>query len=237
MPAANKRSGPLGENWFLGGYTPGQVGKFAAETFTPYGDIQTGKDAYNAYQQGEYLKALANAGMIGLGYTPLGLVARPAGRLAKRVLRDKDMLAPALTDKDYAKLVARETLMGKGPLAGKSVGALSMDELAAKRAEIMKQATEDYGERMGVTVHSTNFAGPLGINNFRWKKPNIPGKSNEPGIFTHSPLDPTEYGQRKFAVLYKDKPGNFVAGKQDTESGFSEIFIPERAVEDIFEID
>ena len=61
-----------------------KLGKFAAETFTPYGDIQTGKDAYNAYQQGEYLKALANAGLIGLGYTPFGLVARPVGRLAKR---------------------------------------------------------------------------------------------------------------------------------------------------------
>jgi len=100
-----------------------KLGKFAAETFTPYGDIQTGKDAYNAYQQGEYLKALANAGLIGLGYTPFGLVARPAGRLTKRVLRDKDMLVPALTDKDYAQLVARETLMGKAPLAGKSAGA------------------------------------------------------------------------------------------------------------------
>jgi len=61
-----------------------KLGKFAAETFTPYGDIQTGKDAYNAYQQGEYLKALANVGLIGLGYTPFGLVARPVGRLAKR---------------------------------------------------------------------------------------------------------------------------------------------------------
>jgi len=100
-----------------------KLGKFAAETFTPYGDIQTGKDAYNAYQQGEYLKALANAGLIGLGYTPFGMVARPVGRLGKRVLRDKDMLVPALTDKDYAQLVARETLMGKAPLVGKSAGA------------------------------------------------------------------------------------------------------------------
>ena len=188
----------------------------------------------SALREGDYKTAGLNAALLGAEVLPIGKLAGP---LVKRVLRDKDMLIPALTDKDYAQLVARETLMGKGPLAGKSVGALSMDELAAKRAEIMKQATEDYGERMGVTVHSTNFAGPLGINNFRWRKPNIPGKSNEPGIFTHSPLDPTEYGQRKFAVLYKAKPGNFVAGKQDTESGFSEIFIPERAVEDIFEID
>jgi len=110
-----------------------KLGKFAAETFTPYGDIQTGKDAYNAYQQGEYLKALANAGLLGLGYTPFGMMARPVGRLGKRVLRDKDMLVPALTDKDYAQLVARETLMGKAPLAGKSAGAATA--LTKKRYE------------------------------------------------------------------------------------------------------
>jgi len=74
-----------------------KLGKFAAETFTPYGDIQTGKDAYNAYQQGEYLKALANAGLIGLGYTPFGLVARPVGRLGKRALN-------AAVDPDYRSL-------------------------------------------------------------------------------------------------------------------------------------
>ena len=71
-----------------------KLGKFAAETFTPYGDIQTGKDAYNAYQQGEYLKALANAGLLGLGYTPFGMVARPVGRLGKRALN-------AAVDPDY----------------------------------------------------------------------------------------------------------------------------------------
>jgi hypothetical protein len=90
---------------------------------------------------------------------------------------------------------------------------------------------------MGATIHSTNYAGPLDVNNFRYRASSIPGKGNEPGVFTHSPTDPTDYGKRKFAVLYKDKPGNYVAGKQDTESDFSEIFIPERAVEDIFEID
>ena len=107
---------------------------------------------------------------------------------------------------------------------------------AERRAKEMKQATEDYGERMGAMIHSTNYAGPLDVNNFRYRAPNIAGKSNEKGIYTHSPSDPTNYGKRKFAVLYKDKPGNSVAGKQDTESNFSEVFIPERAVEDIFEI-
>jgi hypothetical protein len=211
--------------------------QFMLETFTPYGDVQTAKDASKAFQEGRYLDAAGNAALIAAGYTPLGPLARPAGRLAKRVARDKDMIIPALTDKDYAGMVTRETLLGKDPLAGKSVGAMSIDDLVAKRAEIMKQATEDYGERMGATIHSTNYAGPLDVNNFRYKRPNIPGKSNEFGIFTHSPMDPTDYGKRKFAVLYKDKPGNYVAGKQDTESDFSEIFIPERAVEDIFEID
>jgi len=211
--------------------------QFMLETFTPYGDVQTAKDASKAFQEGRYLDAAGNAALIAAGYTPLGPLARPAGRLAKRVARDKDMIIPALTDKDYAGMVARETIMGRGPLAGKSVGSMSIDDLVAKRAEIMKQATEDYGERMGATIHSTNYAGPLDVNNFRYRKPNIPGKSNEPGIFTHSPTDPTDYGKRKFAVLYKDKPGNYVASKQDTESDFSEIFIPERAVEDIFEID
>lgn len=215
------------------------AGKTVLETFTPLGDVQTAKDTYNAYKQGNMKEAAGNAALLALGYTPFGPLARPAGRLAKRVARDKDMLVPAMTDKDYAGLVARETIMGKGPLAPKSAGAASNDLelLNEKRKKIMKEANEDYGERMGVTIHSTNYAGPLNVSNFRYKKPNIPGKSNEYGIFTHSPLDPSDYGRRKFAVLYKDKPGNYVAGKQDTESDFSEIFIPERAVEDIFEIE
>ncbi len=95
----------------------------ALETFTPLGDVQTAKDASKAFQEGRYLDAAGNAALIGLGYTPLGPLARPAGRLAKRVARDKDMLVPALTDKDYASMVTRETLMGKAPLSGKSVGA------------------------------------------------------------------------------------------------------------------
>jgi len=211
------------------------------ETFTPLGDVQTAKDASKAFQEGRYLDAAGNAALIAAGYTPLGPLARPAGRLAKRVIKDSDMLIPALTDKDYASIVARETIMGKAPLSGKSVGAAaykgSLEDLARARKEIMDEAIEDYGERMGVTIHSTNYAGPLDINNFRFRKPNVPGKGNEPGVFTHSPLDPSDYGRRKFAVLYKDKPGNYIAGKQDTESDFSEIFIPQRAVEDIFEIE
>jgi len=99
------------------------AGKFLAETFTPYGDVQTAQDANKAFQEGRYLDAAGNAALIAAGYTPLGPLARPAGRLAKRAMRDKDMLLPALTDKDYAGLVARETIMGRGPLAGKSVGA------------------------------------------------------------------------------------------------------------------
>jgi len=92
-----------------------KLGKFVAETFTPYGDIQTGKDAYNAYQQGEYLKALANAGLLGLGYTPFGMMARPLGRLAKRTLIEpgkiglKPFQKPDLTPR-------------------KSVGAMAIDE-------------------------------------------------------------------------------------------------------------
>ena len=97
--------------------------KTMLETFTPYGDVQTAKDANRAFQEGRYLDAAGNAALIAAGYTPLGPLARPAGRLAKRAMRDKDMLLPALTDKDYAGMVARETIMGKAPLAGKSVGA------------------------------------------------------------------------------------------------------------------
>lgn len=99
------------------------------ETFTPLGDVQTAKDASKAFQEGRYLDAAGNAALIAAGYTPLGPLARPAGRLAKRAMRDKDMLLPALTDKDYAGMVARETIMGKGPLAGKSVGAATADTM------------------------------------------------------------------------------------------------------------
>jgi hypothetical protein len=106
-----------------------KASKVALETFTPLGDIQTAKDAYAAYQRGDIGEAALNSALIALGYTPLGPLARPAGRLAKRVARDKDMLIPALTDKDYADLVARETIMGKGPLAGKSVGAATADTM------------------------------------------------------------------------------------------------------------
>ena len=210
-----------------------------AEATTPLGDVQTGIDAKTAYDEGRYLDAAGNAAMIGLGYTPLGPLARPLGRLAKRVNRDKDMLIPALKDKDYRELVKRETIMGKAPLAPKSIGSASNDplkELTERRAKEMKQATKDYGERMGAMIHSTDYDGPLDVNNFEFRAPNIAGKSNELGIFTHSPTDPTNYGRRKFAVLYKDKPGNYVAGKQDTESGVSEVFIPKRAVEDIYEL-
>jgi len=98
------------------------------ETFTPLGDVQTAKDASKAFQEGRYLDAAGNAALIAAGYTPLGPLARPAGRMAKRIARDKDMLLPALTDKDYAGLVARETIMGKAPLSGKSVGAKVIDK-------------------------------------------------------------------------------------------------------------
>ncbi|MDC3283341.1 hypothetical protein OAV41_02075 [Planctomycetota bacterium] len=122
--------------------------KEAAEMFTPLGDVQTAKDASKAFQEGRYLDAAGNAALIAAGYTPLGPLARPAGRLAKRVVRDKDMLLPALTDKDYAGLVARETIMGKGPLAGKSVGAATaktktekdlIDGLSPMEIEFQKQ--------------------------------------------------------------------------------------------------
>jgi len=103
--------------------------QFMLETFTPYGDVQTAKDASKAFQEGRYLDAAGNAALIAAGYTPLGPLARPVGRLAKRVARDKDMIIPALTDKDYAGMVARETIMGRGPLAGKSVGAATADTM------------------------------------------------------------------------------------------------------------
>ena len=164
---------------------------------TPIGDAI---DLYKSLKEGDMMQAAIAAGMMGIGATPAGPLAKGA-KLAKKAIPN-DLLA-----------------------------------LNEKRKKIMKEANEDYGERMGVTIHSTNYAGPLHVGNFKFRKPNIPGKGNEPGIFTHSPLDPSDYGKRKFAVLYKDKPGNYVAGKQDTESDFSEIFIPERAVEDIFEID
>jgi len=105
-----------------------KAGKTALETFTPLGDVKTAQEAYAAYQRGDIGEAALNSALIALGYTPLGPLARPLGRLGKRVIRDKDMLLPALTDKDYAGLVARETIMGKGPLAGKSVGARVVDK-------------------------------------------------------------------------------------------------------------
>lgn len=100
-----------------------KAGKAALETFTPLGDVKTVKDAYAAYQRGDIGEAALNSALIALGYTPFGPLARPASRLVKRVVKDSDMLIPALTDKDYASIVARETLMGKAPLSGKSVGA------------------------------------------------------------------------------------------------------------------
>ena len=120
-----------------------KLGMTALETFTPYGDIQTGKDAYNAYQQGEYLKALANAGLIGLGYTPFGMIARPVGRLGKRALN-------AATDPDYrsvgdvlgnpASMPAKDLSSAAAPL---SKAAQELSE-AAKIAGLMKANRDRY---------------------------------------------------------------------------------------------
>jgi len=113
-----------------------KLGKFAAETFTPYGDIQTGKDAYNAYQQGEYLKALANAGLIGLGYTPFGLVARPVGRLGKRALN-------AVVDPDYRSL--GDILGNPASMPYRGVGAdVGPLSEAAQIARLMKANRDKY---------------------------------------------------------------------------------------------
>ncbi len=106
-----------------------QAGMVALETFTPYGDFQTAQDAYAAYEKGDIGEAALNSALLLLGYTPFAPLARPAGRLAKRIYRDKDLLVPALTDKDYADIVARETILGRGPLAGKSVGAATADTM------------------------------------------------------------------------------------------------------------
>jgi len=78
----------------------------------------------SALEEGDYKKAGLNVGLLGLEALPVGKALSKVGApLANRVLRDKDMLVPALTDKDYTKLFINETLMGKAPLAGKSAGA------------------------------------------------------------------------------------------------------------------
>ena len=194
-----------------------------AEATTPLGDVQTAKDAKTAYDEGRYLDAAGNAAIIAAGYTPLG----PLAKLMKGANKIPESRVLANTVKRKPSPV----MVRKGPLAVDP-----LQSLAERRAKEMNQATKDYGERMGAMIHSTDYAGPLDVNNFNYRSPNIAGKSNELGIFTHSPTDPTNYGKRKFAVLYKDKPGNYVAGKQDTESGVSEVFIPKRAVEDIYEL-
>jgi len=124
--------------------------KEAAEMFTPLGDVQTAKDAYAAYQRGDIGEAALNSALLALGYTPLGPLARPEGRLAKRVARDKDMLLPALTDKDYAGLVARETIMGKGPLAPKSAGA------AGRFTDEYYEALQEAQPGRQFFIHGTN---------------------------------------------------------------------------------
>ena len=52
-----------------------------AEATTPLGDVQTARDAKKAYDEGRYLDALGNAGMIAAGYTPLAPLAKGAKAL------------------------------------------------------------------------------------------------------------------------------------------------------------
>ena len=113
--------------------TPEDI-KFMLETFTPYGDVQTAKDASTAFQEGRYLDAAGNAALIGLGYTPLGPLARPAGRLIKNRNRLKGALhsemrnSPAYRKAELADYL--DIARGKqGPLAPKSVGAATADTM------------------------------------------------------------------------------------------------------------
>tara|TARA_X000000368_G_scaffold412819_1_gene399806 strand:+ start:1429 stop:2517 length:1089 start_codon:yes stop_codon:yes gene_type:complete len=83
----------------------------------------------SALEEGDYKKAGLNVGLLGLEALPVGKALSKVGApLANRVLRDKDMLIPALTDKDYTKLLINETLMGKAPLAGKAAGSAPLSE-------------------------------------------------------------------------------------------------------------
>jgi|TARA_R100000084_G_C4601134_1_gene123285 hypothetical protein len=211
-----------------------KLGKFAAETFTPYGDIQTGKDAYNAYQQGEYLKALANAGLIGLGYTPFGLVARPIGRLGKRALN-------AAVDPDYRSLGDILGNPASMPYrgVGADVGPLSNPEIR-KILEEKKRLQKEYGDDTQINFH-TSMAEELDPNTFRYKSINVPGKAGTgegPMIFTHGLLD-TEafkpFGSNVHAVI-SDKKGRTFGGKMDTEDPRYEIAIPEKDVIDIIRV-
>jgi len=100
----------------------------SAEMFTPLGDVQTVKDASKAFQEGRYLDAAGNAALIAAGYTPLGPLAKPVGRLVKNRQRLKGALHPMMKNNpayrqeeltDYLNIARGK----QGPLAGKSVGA------------------------------------------------------------------------------------------------------------------
>lgn len=211
-----------------------KLGMTALETFTPYGDIQTSKDAYNAYQQGEYLKALANTGLIGLGYTPFGMVARPVGRLSKRALN-------AAVDSDYRSL--GDILGNPASMPAKDLSSAAAPLSNPEIKKILKEKQKlqkEYGDDTQINFH-TSMAKELDPNTYRYKTVDIPGKAGSgqgPMIFTHGLLD-TEafkpFGSNVHAVI-SNKKGKTFGGKMDTEDPRYEIGIPEKDVIDIIRV-
>jgi len=117
-----------------------------AEATTPLGDVQTGIDAKTAYDEGRYLDALGNAGMIGLGYTPFGPLAK-AGKAGYKSLNQANK---------YRKFKNEAARRG-GPLSPhymeKMTGNPRVDRLANQNVANMRSTItdKDYPHTKGIS--------------------------------------------------------------------------------------
>ena len=122
------------------------IADFTTDLLPVVGDAKSAKRAYDAYQQGNYGDAAAEAGMTALGWVPFaGPLARGGIRAAKNI----DMVKPAFGDPDYAKLYAREVAGLKGP-EPKSVGASARFGEFEPSLGGMKVGDPGYIERLGL---------------------------------------------------------------------------------------
>ena len=126
-----------------------QAAGTAADFLPVIGDVRSVGRTADALREGDY----GGAALEGLG-TAVGWIpfAGPLARGGIRAARNADMIAPALTDMDYAKLFAREVAGKEGPIA-KSVGAsarLGTDAPVHKFTKHDKALAGDYTNRLGL---------------------------------------------------------------------------------------
>ena len=124
-----------------------QAAGVAADFLPIVGDARSAGRAYDAWKQGDYGGAALEGLGTAVGWVP---VAGPLARGGVRLARNADMVRPALTDPDYAKLLAREVAGKKGPMA-KSAGAsarLGTDAPVYKFTEHAK--ANQYTDRLGL---------------------------------------------------------------------------------------